>query len=146
MAGYNLELPSELIKTFDGLYNNSEEMMKEMTRAGAEVVYNNIQGNMKKSFKSTKSLEKGLKITRSYRTKSDDGINTKVGFYGYNDEGIPIPLIAMAREYGTSRGESKKPFLRKSFKTEATIRNAMMDVQKRYIKDEWLWTIKNYIY
>ena len=81
-------------------------------------------------------LDKGLKITKTYRTLSDDGINTKVGFYGYTDDGTPIPLIAMAREYGTSRGERKKPFFRKAFKQESAIRNAMMEVQKRYIKDE----------
>src|SRR5574344_2206083 len=125
MAGFTAELPNELIKNFAEASDNAEKMLGEMTRAGAEVVYGNVKSNMKSSFKTTTSLEKGLKITKTYKTKSDDGINTKVGFYGYNDEGTPIPLIAMAREYGTSRGESKKPFLRKSFKTEATIRNAM---------------------
>ena len=136
MAGFNLELPTEVIATFKELSNNSEQMLGEMTKAGAEVVYGNILTNMKKSFKSTKSLEKGLKVTKTYRTKSDDGVNNKVGFYGYNDEGIPIPLIAMAREYGTSRGEKKKPFLRKSFKDNARITDAMLKVQERYIKDE----------
>jgi hypothetical protein len=29
---------------------------------------------------------------------------------------VPIPLKALAREYGTSRGEKKKPFMRKAFK------------------------------
>ena len=136
MAGFNLELPTEVINSMNELYDNAEDMMKEMTKAGAEVVYKNIQNNMKKSFKSTRSLEKGLKITKSYRTKSDDGINTKVGFYGYDEKGIPIPLKALAREYGTSRGERKKPFLRKSFKTESTITDAMLKVQERYIENE----------
>lgn len=134
MAGYNLELPNELIKTLDNLSNNVEEMMGEMTKAGAEVVYQNVKGNMSSSFKSTKSLEKGLKITRTYKTKSDDGINTKVGFYGYDEDGVPIPLKAMAREYGTSRGERKKPFFRKAFKDTERITKAMKDVQDRYIE------------
>ena len=136
MAGFNLELPTEVIGSINKLYDNAEDMMKQMTRAGAEVVYNNIQNNMKRSFKTTRSLEKGLKITRSYKTKSDDAINTKVGFYGYDDDGVPIPLKALAREYGTSRGEKKKPFMRKSFKTTSTITDAMLKVQERYIKDE----------
>ena len=136
MAGFNLELPTEVVKNFKELSNSSEEMMMEMTQAGAQVVFNNIKTNMKRSFKTTKSLEKGLKITRSYRTKSDDAVNTKVGFYGYDDDGVPIPLKALAREYGTSRGEQKKPFMRKAFKTEATITEAMMKVQRRYIPDE----------
>ena len=103
MAGFNLELPNDLIDNLKSIEENSEEMFGRMTRAGAEVVYNDIQSNMKKSFKSTESLDKGLKITKVYKTKSDDGINTKVGFYGYNDKGVPIPLIAMAREFGTSQ-------------------------------------------
>ena len=136
MAGFNLELPTEVIGSINKLYDNAEDMMMQMTRAGAEVVYNNIQNNMKRSFKTTRSLEKGLKITRSYKTKSDDAVNTKVGFYGYDDDGVPIPLKALAREYGTSRGEKKKPFMRKAFKTTTTITDAMLKVQERYIKDE----------
>jgi len=134
MAGFNIELPNELIKSFQELEANTEEMLSEMTKAGAEVVFNQVKTNMKSSFKSTKSLEKGLKITKSYRTPSDGGINTKVGFYGYNDEGIPIPLIAMAREFGTSRGEKKKPFFRKAFRQESEITNAMKKAQEKYIK------------
>lgn len=136
MAGFNVELPSGLISDLNKIVDNSEKMFGEMTRAGAEIVYKSVKSNMKGSFKSTRSLDKGLKITKTYRTLSDDGINTKVGFYGYTDDGTPIPLIAMAREYGTSRGERKKPFFRKAFKQESAIRNAMMEVQKRYIKDE----------
>ena len=136
MAGFNVELPNELIKSFQELEANTEEMLSDMTRAGAEVVYKQVKSNMKSSFKSTESLEKGLKITKSYRTPSDDGINTKVGFYGYDEDGIPIPLKALAREYGTSRGEKKKPFFRKAFRQESAITNAMMKAQEKYITHE----------
>ena len=134
MAGFNAELPNELIKSFQKLEANTDEMLSEMTKAGAEVVYKQVKSNMKSSFKSTESLEKGLKITKSYRTPSDDGINTKVGFYGYDKEGTPIPLKALAREYGTSRGEKKKPFFRKAFRQESAITNAMKKAQEKYIK------------
>ena len=96
MAGFSLELPTEVIGSLNKLYDNAENMMMEMTNAGAQVVYKNIRSNMKKSFKTTRRKEKGLKITRPYKTKSDDGINTKVGFYGYDDDGVPIPLKALA--------------------------------------------------
>ena len=145
MAGFKIELPNELIKNFNDIADNSEKMLGEMTQAGAEVVYKAVKSNMKSSFKDTTSLEKGLKVTKSYRTKSDDGINTKVGFYGYKEDGTPIPLIALAREYGTSRGEKKKPFFRKAFKQESAITSAMLKVQERYIKDEWLSTSKSNI-
>jgi hypothetical protein len=139
MAKFHSELPNDLIKVFEDLETNCDEMFGEMCKAGAAVVYNNVMANMKKVFKSTRSLEKGLKITKVYHTPSDDGINVHVGFYGYNDEGVPIPLIAQAREYGTSRNgkemEKKKPFFRKSFKKK-DIEQAMQIVQDKYIKGD----------
>ena len=135
MAKFQEELPYELMKVFEDLETNCDEMLGEMCKAGATVVYNNVLSNMKKVFKSTRSLEKGLKLTKVYHTPSDDGINVHVGFYGYNEDGVPIPLIAQAREYGTSKGEIKKPFFRKSFKKK-DIEQAMQTVQDKYIKGD----------
>ncbi len=135
MAKFKNELPYELMKVFEDLETNCDDMFGEMCKVGAEVVYNNVKSNMGKAFISTKSLEKGLKITKVYKTPSDDGINVHIGFYGYNDEGVPIPLIAQAREYGTSSGEAKKPFFRKSFKKK-DIEQAMQKVQDKYIKGD----------
>lgn len=143
MARFQAMLPTELIKQFEEVYDNTFSMMGEMTKAGATVAYKNIQSNMSRSFKSVKSLNKGLTMTRVYRTPSDDGVNCKVGFYGYDTSkktkkypnGIPIPLIALAREYGTSSGESKKPFFRKSFK-KAEIEHQMEKVQEKYLPKE----------
>ena len=89
------------------------------------------------------ALKKGLKITKVYKTSKDDAINVHIGFYGYNKDkitnqhpkGVPIPLIAMAREYGTSSGENKVPFLRKSF-AKNEIEAAMKAVQDEYIKED----------
>ncbi len=144
MARFNAELPHDLIKVFDELETNAPEMMGEMCKAGATVVYNKVVNNLKKSFNSTKSLMEGLKITRVYKTPTDDGMNVHVGFYGYvkgskptkrHPYGKPIPLIALAREYGTSSGEKKKPFFRKSF-AKKDIEQAMLEVQNRYIKED----------
>lgn len=139
MAKFHSELPNDLLKVFEDLETNCEDMFGEMCKAGAQVVYARVKANMGKVFKSTKSLDKGLKITRVYKTPSDDGINVHVGFYGYTEDGVPIPLIAQAREYGTSRGgkdhEAKKPFFRKSFKKKE-IEEAMQKVQDKYIKGD----------
>ena len=145
MAKFNAELPNDLIKTFEDLETNVPEMMGEMCKAGAEVVYNKVVKNIGKAFDKDhiETLLKGLKITKVYNTPTDDGINVHVGFYGYNTskvskkypKGIPIPLIAMAREYGTSRGENKIPFFRKSF-SKKEIEQAMMEVQNQYVKDD----------
>ena len=117
--------------------------MSEMTKAGAEVVYKLVKSNMSKSFKTTKALEKGLKMTKVYKTPSTDGIGVYIGFYGYDTSkrtkkypnGVPIPLIANAREYGTSSGEAKKPFFRKSF-NKKQVEDAMLKVQGKYIKGD----------
>ena len=135
MAKFKSELPYDLMKVFEDLETNCDEMLGEMCKAGATVVYNNVKSNMSKAFKSTKSLDKGLKITKVYKTQSDDGINVHIGFYGYTEDGVPIPLIAQAREYGTSKGEEKKPFFRKSFKKKQ-IEQAMQEVQDKYIKGD----------
>lgn len=42
MASFKEELPNDLIKMFQELDQDSEKMMGEMTRAGAEVVYKNV--------------------------------------------------------------------------------------------------------
>ena len=142
MAKFNAELPRDLIEVFEDLETNSSVMMGEMCKAGARVVYDKVVSGLGKAFKSTESLLKGLKITKVYETPSDDGINVHIGFYGYDGEptnqypkGTPIPLKAMAREYGTSRGEKKKPFFRKSF-AKKDIEQAMLEVQNRYIEDD----------
>ena len=142
MAKFNAELPNDLIKVFEELEADTPIMMGEMCKAGATVVYNKVVAGLGKAFARTETLLKGLKITKVYETPSDDGINVHIGFYGYDGKptkkypkGKPIPLIAMAREYGTSSGEKKKPFFRKSFSKKA-IEQAMMEVQDRYIKDE----------
>ena len=143
MAKFKAEIPSDLIKVFNELETNAPFMMGEMCKAGATVVYNKVVRNLDKAFKRTDTLKKGLKITRVYKTSKDDAINVHIGFYGYNKDkitnqhpkGVPIPLIAMAREYGTSSGEEKKPFLRKSF-AKKDIEAAMKAVQDEYIKED----------
>ena len=143
MAKFFGELPNDLIKTFDELETNAPIMMGKMCKAGATVVYNKVVKNLGKAFKRTDTLKKGLKVTQVYKTPSDDGINVHIGFYGYNKDkitnrhpkGVPIPLIAMAREYGTSSGEDAVPFLRKSF-AKKDIEAAMQAVQDEYIKED----------
>jgi hypothetical protein len=139
MAKFSAELPNDLVEQFKSLEEDTEKMLGEMVDAGAEVVEKNIRSNMRKVFKDSKRLEKCLVKTKVYKTPSDDGVNEKVAFYGYfeNEQGktVPAPLVAQAREYGTSKGEDKKPFIRTAFK-KTQITDAMLKVQERYIKDE----------
>ena len=111
-------------------------MLQDMTKAGAKVVLKNIKANVPNSFHGS-NIMKCLKVTKSYETPSDDGINTKVAFYGYfeNKQGkrVPAPLVCNVFEYGRSNRQ-KRPFLRKSF-NNAEIEKAMLQVQKKYIEE-----------
>lgn len=137
MARFNAELPNDLIKMFQDLDQDSEKMIGEMTKAGAEKVYRNVLKNVPKSFK-TSNIMKCLKITKVYKTPSDGGINTKVGFFNYfknkRDIETPAPLVANIFEHGSSTVK-KQPFMRKSFK-KSEIEAEMKKVQEKYLPKE----------
>ena len=132
MAKFNMVLPDEIMKDFKNIYNNTDKIFGEMTEAGAKVVYSNIKANVPPSFKNSKIMN-CLQITKTYKTPSDDGINTKVGFYGYfeNHLGkiVPAPLVANVFEYGSSK-VVKQPYLRQSFRKNQ-IEQAMLQTQKK---------------
>ena len=67
MAKFQGEVPNELMKMFADLETNCENIFGEMCKAGAETVYSKVQSNMGKAFADTKTLEKGLKITKVYK-------------------------------------------------------------------------------
>lgn len=131
-----MELPLDLMKEIEGLDKNTEKMLGEMTEAGAKVVYDTVKGNLPTSI-ATSNMVNCLQITKTFKTPSDDGINTKVAFYGYflNQKGVltPAPLVANVFEYGSTK-VLKQPFMRRSF-SKAKITKAMLEVQKKYIKE-----------
>lgn len=134
MAKFKMELPTEIMKDFQKVHDNAGEIFGEMTKAGAEVVEKNIIANVPEAIRKS-NMMKCLKITKTYKTPSDDGINTKVGFYGYftNNEGkvVPAPLVANVFEHGRSNLPfPKHPFFRKSFK-KSEIEEAMLKAQKK---------------
>ena len=153
MAKFNMELPNDLIKEMQKLEQNTEKMMGEMTRAGAETVLSNVRGSV-----PLPAMASHVKLTRTYKTPSDNGINTKVYFSGYipfsnpnrkyfsrkggngkvykETEGVAVDFLANVYEYGRSSAPfPKKPFFRKSFK-KAQITSAMEKVQEKYLPKE----------
>ena len=135
MAKFDMQLPKDIIKDIEFLNNNSDNIFGQMTKAGAKTVVENIKKNKPKNFENS-NIMNCLKMTRVYKTPSDGGINTKVGFYGYfeneNKKMIAAPLVANVFEYGKS-GFTKQPFFRKSFK-KAQIEKVMLEAQKQYSK------------
>ena len=148
MARFNLELPTEIMKDIDKVYNNADAIFGGMTKAGAEVALNNAKANAPNT-----KLKSHIKLSKVYKTPSDDGINTKVVITGWipfsnpnrkyfirsgaggdkysSTEGVPADFLAKLYEYGRSTSPfPKKPFFRKSFK-KAQIENAMLNAQKK---------------
>lgn len=133
MAKFKAEIPTDLINSFKNLETNTDKMLEDMTKAGADVVANNMQGL------APEGLKDKIKVTRSYKTPSDGGVNTKVYISGYfinrNGKETPAPLVANMFEYGSSKREyPKRPFLRRSFR-KSQIEEAMKKVQDKYIKE-----------
>jgi hypothetical protein len=147
MAKFNLELPTEMMNDLKKIYDNSDEIFGEMTRAGAEVVEDQVKVN------APEVLKTHVKVSRTYKTPTDGGINTKVYLSGYipfsdpnrkyfsrsggsgkkyvTSDGVPADFLANIYEYGRSNAPfPKKPFLRKSFKKDQ-IEKAMLEAQKK---------------
>lgn len=134
MAKFKMELPTDIMKDFQTIYENSDEIFGEMTRAGAEVVEKNIIANVPQSIRNSEMM-KCLKVTKTYKTPSDDGINTKVGFFGkfIDEDGREkvAEIVGNVFEHGRSNLPfPKHPFMRKSFK-KSDIEDAMLKAQKK---------------
>ena len=133
MAKFSVILPDDVMRDIKKIHDNADEIFGKMTRAGAEVTMQNIEANIPASIRGSKMMD-CLRITKTYKTPSDDGINTKVGFYGYfeneNGKTVPAPLVANVFEYGRSNSPfPKQPFMRKSFRKNQ-IEREMLRVQK----------------
>lgn len=148
MAKFEMELPKELMDNFTKLEQNTEELLGEMTRAGAKVVESKIKA------KCPDVLKSKLRISVTYRTPSDGGINTKVYYTGYipfsnpnrqffvragangrnypTDKGVPASFLANLYEYGRSNSPfPKKPSLRSAIGDRSAIEQAMLEAQEK---------------
>ena len=133
MAKFTADIDESVLKDIQYIDKDFERIFGGMTKAGAEVVYKNVISTLPESLKSS-GFSSHVKLSKVYRTPSDDGINTKVMITGYfkNKEGkkTPAPLVANMFEYGSSKKKyPKQPFFRKSFK-RSQIMKAMEEAQK----------------
>lgn len=131
MAKFEMVLPDDVIKDMKKIYDNSEKIFGGMTKAGAEVVLSNVKANAPEGWKDS-AIMNNIGLTKTYKTPSDGGINTKVIISGYfrNKNGVrtPAPLVANVFEYGSTKFK-KQPFFRKSFRKNQ-IEKAMYKAQK----------------
>ena len=148
MAKFEMQLPTEVIKEAEFLQKNCESIFGQMTKAGAEVVAENMKNN------APDILKPYVKITKIYKTPSDGGINTKAYISGYipfsnpnrqffarrngttakiytTTEGVPADFLANLYEYGRSTYSFPKySFYRKSW-TRDIIERVMLKEQIR---------------
>lgn len=134
MAKFTADIDDSVLKDISYIDKQFDHIFGGMTKAGAEVVYKNVISALPESLRSS-GFSSHVKLSRVYKTPSDDGINTKVMITGYfiNKDGrkTPAPLVANMFEYGSSKKNyPKQPFFRKSFK-KSQIMKAMEEEQKK---------------
>lgn len=133
MAKLVMDIDDSVLKDISYIDKQFDHIFGGMTKAGAEVVYKNVISALPGALRSS-GFAKNVKLSKVYKTPSDDGINTKVMITGYfiNKDGrkTPAPLVANMFEYGSSKKKyPKHPFFRKSFK-KSQIMKAMEEAQK----------------
>lgn len=134
MAKIIADIDDSVLKDISYIDKQFDHIFGGMTKAGAEVVYKNVISALPGLLRSS-GFAKNVKLSRVYKTPSDDGINTKVMITGYfiNKDGrkTPAPLVANMFEYGSTKKQyPKHPFFRKSFK-KSQIMKAMEEEQKK---------------
>lgn len=162
MAKFIMSYPDDVIKDLRYMYENAEEIFGGMTRAGAETALGAMIDGC-----PNEDLKRYAKLTRTYKTPTDGGINTKAMFIGYlpfsdpnrkyfsrkggngetyyTSKGVPADFLANLYEYGRSNAPwPKHPFVRKAFNRKR-IEKAMLEAQKRLsrgILDDKMWDIE----
>lgn len=134
MAKFTADIDDSVLKDISYIDKQFDHIFGGMTKAGAEVVYKNVISALPEPLRSS-GFSSHVKLSKVYKTPSDDGINTKVMITGYfiNKDGrkTPAPLVANMFEYGsTKKNYPKQPFFRKSFK-KSQIMKAMEEEQKK---------------
>lgn len=102
-----------------------EYIAKKAIYAGAAIVADRMKVNLKNvlSNEATGQLVASMGVAKIKR--GDSGWNTKIGFSGYNTEGVANQLIARVIESGTSTKKAK-PFVRPSVnQTKSEVQSAM---------------------
>lgn len=90
------------------------KIAKKVVMAGANPVADEIRGNLEKNLSGSKYSSGDLLDSFGIAPPDVDNrgnTNTKIGFEGYDQKGVPNPLKARAMESGTST-QPKRPFVR----------------------------------
>ena len=108
------------------LATNSDEIAKKAIYAAAEIVADKIKSNLEGvlSEEATGELVDSFGIAK-IDVDSDSNWNAKIGFDGYDGEGVPNQLKARVLESGSSR-QPKRPFVKPAINATKTAAKAAM--------------------
>lgn len=108
------------------LATNSDEIAKKAIYAAAEIVADKIKSNLEGvlSEEATGELVDSFGISK-IDVDSDSNWNAKIGFDGYDSEGVPNQLKARVLESGSSR-QPKRPFVKPAINATKTAAQAAM--------------------
>jgi HK97 gp10 family phage protein len=119
MAKMTVTIPTDLIDKLEKLGQASEEISKKMLVAGAAILRDKVDKNLKRNLYSgrgygkkypTGALERSLTTDKPKRTKSG-AMSIRLYFKGKDSKGVANGQKAMSMEYGTSKQQAK-PFIR----------------------------------
>lgn len=135
MARFSFKAGEDYAIKLSKLATNSEEIAKKAIYEGVTIVADQIKSNLKGvlSDEATGDLVDSFGVTPI--TRDDNGNwNAKVGFDGYDRNGVPNQLKARVLESGTST-KKKKPFVRPAVnKTRKQVVRKMEEVIDAEIK------------
>lgn len=135
MAKMTIKGTDQLELQLSKLGNMSTKIAKDVVMAGAQPVADEIRRGLQKNLQgskySTGDLEKSLGITPP-GVDSQGNVNTKVGFDGYDRDGVPNQLKARVMESGSSKIK-KRPFIRPA--VNRSKKKALEEMQKKYDKE-----------
>lgn len=119
------------------LSNVSVDICKKAVETGAGILADQVRKNLEKNLERSEYSEGDLLNSFGITPVDIDEkgiINAKVGFDGYDRNGVPNALKARAMESGTSK-QQKRPFMRPAVKaTKDKVEKAMQDVIDREIQ------------
>ena len=117
-----------VLEMFQDLDFKCPEIFEKAVETGANMMIEPIKSASRGVFKNTLNLDQHLKATKPYRT-SGGVVGAKVQYSGYMPNGVAVPVVVQAREFGTKNGEKKMPFIRPTVaKMQKSVMSKMQEV------------------
>ena len=119
MAKMEVTIPTDLIRKLEKMGSQGEEIGKKMLNAGARILRDKVDNNLKKVLYTNRSydksyptgaLERSITIDKPKRSKKGN-LFIRIYFKGKDSKGVSNGLKAAILEHGKSN-QPKRPFVR----------------------------------